>query len=169
MSRRESGVKSASRQDDRCLQGHDCFGAADEVRPAYDDPANWSLMRGAAEVEAKGHGNLTRIEELAAFSKKLPARRVGIAFRVAVSREADIVKQAFDQHGFEVHSACCKMCGLISLPTLWDSGLETVCSPIGQAFLLNHESTDLNSTAGISTGPDMLFAKHSAAPGTTLT
>jgi uncharacterized metal-binding protein len=165
-------VKCATCEDDRCLQGHDCFGVADEVRPAYDDPANRSLMRAAAEVEAEGYGKLTRIEELFAFCKKLPAKRVGIAFCVGLSREASIIEQALEQHGLEVRSACCKVCGLskedLSLPLLRDSGFETACNPIGQAFLLNRESTDLNLIVGLCLGHDMLFAKHSAAPVSTL-
>ena len=165
-------MKCATCEDDRCFRGHDCFGVADEVRPAYDDPVDRSLMRAAAEVEAEGYGKLTRIEELFAFCKKLPAKRVGIAFCVGLSREAGIIEQALEQHGLEVHSACCKVCGLskedLSLPTLRDSGFETACNPIGQAFLLNRESTDLNLIVGLCLGHDMLFAKHSAAPVSTL-
>ena len=165
-------MKCASCEDDRCFQGHDCFGAADEVRPAYDDPADRSLMRAAAEVEVEGYGKLTRVEEMIAFCRKLPVQRVGIAFCVGLRREAGIIEQALEQHGFEVHSACCKVCGLskedLSLPMLRDSGFETACNPIGQAFLLNRESTDINLIVGLCVGHDMLFAKHSAAPVSTL-
>jgi len=129
-------------------------------------------MRAAAEVEAEGYGKLTRIEELVAFCKKLPAKRVGIAFCVGLSREAGIIEQALEQHGFEVHSACCKVCGLskqdLSLPTLRDSAFETACNPIGQAFLLNRQSTDLNLIVGLCMGHDILFTKYSEAPVTTL-
>jgi uncharacterized metal-binding protein len=165
-------VKCATCEDDRCFRGDDCFGVADEVRPAYDDRVDRSLMRAAAEVEAEGYGKLTRIEELFAFCKKLPAKRVGIAFCVGLSREAGMVQEALEQHGLEVHSACCKVCGLskedLCLPRLRDSGFETACNPIGQAFLLNRESTDLNLIVGLCLGHDMLFAKHSAAPVSTL-
>jgi uncharacterized metal-binding protein len=129
-------------------------------------------MRAAAEVEAEGYGKMTRIEELFAFCKKLPAKRVGIAFCVGLSREAGMIQEALERHGLEVHSACCKVCGLskedLSLPMLRDSGFETACNPIGQAFLLNRESTDLNLIVGLCLGHDMLFAKHSAAPVSTL-
>jgi uncharacterized metal-binding protein len=165
-------LKCASCEDDRCLRGDDCFGAADEVRPAYDDPADRSLMRAAAEVEAQGYGKLTRVEELIAFCEKLPVKRVGIAFCVGLSREADIIQQALEQHGLEVHSACCKVCGLskrdLCLPTLRGNGFETACNPVGQALLLNRLSTDINLIVGLCLGHDMLFTKHSAAPVSTL-
>jgi uncharacterized metal-binding protein len=129
-------------------------------------------MRAAAEVEAEGCGKMTRIEELIAFCEKLPARRVGIAFCVGLSREAGMIQEALGQHGLELHSACCTVCGLskedLSLPTLRPSNFEAACNPIGRAFLLNRESTDINLIVGLCPGHDMLFAKHSAAPVSTL-
>jgi uncharacterized metal-binding protein len=165
-------MRCTSCDDDRCRRGEDCFGMREEARPAYDDPIDRPLMRTAAEVEAEGYGKLTRVEELIAFCKKLPALRVGIAFCVGLSREADLVAQALERQGFEVHSVCCKACGLskddLALPRLHEGGFEAACNPIGQALLLNHERTDVNAIVGLCVGHDMLFARHSAAPVTTL-
>lgn len=84
-------MNCATCEDDRCLESHDCFGVAGKGRPAYDDPADRSLMRATAGVEAGGYGKPTRVEELVAFCEKSPAKRAGIAFCVGLSREAGIV------------------------------------------------------------------------------
>ena len=44
----------------------------------------------------------------------------------------------------------------------------TCCNPIGQAKVLADAGTELNVAMGLCLGHDLLFAKHSAAPVTTL-
>ncbi len=74
---------------------------------------------------------------------------------------------------FSVSAVCCKVCGISKA----DFGLERVradnageamCSPLGQAELLNRAGTEFNIVIGLCVGHDALFAKHSAAPVTTL-
>jgi len=43
-----------------------------------------------------------------------------------------------------------------------------MCSPLGQADLLNEAGTDFNIVMGLCVGHDALFCKHSKAPVTTL-
>jgi uncharacterized metal-binding protein len=43
-----------------------------------------------------------------------------------------------------------------------------MCSPLGQAELLNRAETQLNIVMGLCVGHDALFASHSNAPVTTL-
>jgi Uncharacterized metal-binding protein conserved in archaea len=42
------------------------------------------------------------------------------------------------------------------------------CNPIGQALALQAAGTDLNIAMGLCLGHDLLFARHSHAPVTTL-
>jgi uncharacterized metal-binding protein len=43
-----------------------------------------------------------------------------------------------------------------------------MCAPLCQADILNQAGTDLNVMIGLCVGHDALFARHSAAPVTTL-
>ena len=45
---------------------------------------------------------------------------------------------------------------------------EPACNPIAQAHICNRIGTDMNIIVGLCVGHDMLFAKHSVAPVTTL-
>ena len=45
---------------------------------------------------------------------------------------------------------------------------ESMCNPIYQAKLLNHEKTDLNILLGLCVGHDALFFKYAQAPTTVL-
>ncbi|NLW07300.1 MAG: DUF1847 domain-containing protein, partial [Clostridia bacterium] len=45
---------------------------------------------------------------------------------------------------------------------------ETMCNPVGQAYLLNEEKTDFNIVVGLCVGHDALFFRYSKAPATVL-
>jgi len=45
---------------------------------------------------------------------------------------------------------------------------EPACNPVAQAKLLNEAKTDMNIIVGLCVGHDMLFAKYSTAPVTTI-
>jgi uncharacterized metal-binding protein len=45
---------------------------------------------------------------------------------------------------------------------------ETMCNPVFQAKLLNHEKTELNILLGLCVGHDSIFFKYAEAPTTVL-
>jgi len=150
-----------------CRQGKNCTKTATDIdyTPAKD------TMRIASEVESR-YMELTRLEELILFCKKMKFRRVGIAFCIGLSAEARIVHEILTRD-FEVHSVCCKVGGTdkddLGLVKIRDQEAhETMCNPLGQAAILNDEGTELNIIIGLCIGHDILFTEHSDAPVTTL-
>ncbi|NOQ28990.1 MAG: DUF1847 domain-containing protein [Methanosarcinales archaeon] len=150
-----------------CRQGKNCTKTATDIDYA---PAK-KTMRIASEVESR-YMELTRLEELILFCKKMKFKRVGIAFCIGLSAEARIVHKILTRD-FEVHSVCCKVGGTdkgdLGLVKIRDPGAhETMCNPLGQAAILNAEGTELNIIIGLCIGHDILFTEHSDAPVTTL-
>ncbi len=155
-----------------CYQGKDCYGLADRARGAYDG-YELKSMRASGRIEAEHYMKMTRIEELMLYAEAMGMRRLGVAFCVGLSSEARTVADILAKRGFEVHSACCKNCGIdkaeLGVVKLHgDDGKEAVCNPVGQAMCLAECGTEMNIVVGLCVGHDMLFTKHSQAPVTTL-
>ena len=154
-----------------CIEGKDCFGLADSARKGY---GRYELksMRISGKIEAEHYMKKTRLEELILYAEEMGMRRLGIAFCVGLSSEARTVADIFTKQGFEVHSVCCKICGIdkteVGVVRLHgEDGYEAVCDPIGQAMCLAECGTEMNILVGLCVGHDMLFTKHSKAPVTT--
>jgi uncharacterized metal-binding protein len=149
----------------------DCTGKRDHMAHRYEDKHHARIMAASAEVEAEGYANLTRVEELIEFSKKMGYRKLGIAFCVGCAHEAKILQEILARR-FTVESVCCKVCGIgkseFSLKTIRDNPHETICNPLGQAALLNEAGTELNIIVGLCLGHDILFTNNSSAPVTTM-
>ncbi len=154
-----------------CYDGKDCFSLAKEARRTYSKDELKS-MKVSGDIEAEHYMKLTRLEEIILYAQRMKMRRLGIAFCIGLSNEAKVVDRILTSKGFEVHSACCKVCGIdkagLGVRKMHsEKGLEAVCNPIGQALRLNSCQTDMNIVVGLCIGHDMLFAKHSKAPATT--
>jgi uncharacterized metal-binding protein len=154
-----------------CYEGKDCFGLSDEARSGYSEDALRS-MRVSGEIEAEHYMKMCRLEEIMTYAKKMGMRKMGVAFCVGLSAEAELLDGILTSQGFEVHSACCKICGIdkadVGVPKMHgDDGGEAVCNPVGQALRLNQCKTDMNIVVGLCVGHDMLFTKRSEAPVTT--
>lgn len=139
-----------------CLQEAECY-ANRQVRPYVLQPSK------------------TRFVEICEFAEKMGYRKLGIAFCGGLSREAAIVGDLLCERGFEVISAVCKagrspkeLLGLRKEETVHHDEKESMCNPVFQAKLLNHEKTDFNILLGLCVGHDSLFFKYSEAPVTVL-
>ena len=161
------GMKCALCKNKECRQGKNCTDIATEIdyEPALE------TMRAAAEVESR-YMELTRLEELILFCKKMNFKKVGLAFCIGLSEEARIVHRILARD-LEVYSVCCKVGGIdkgdLGLVKIRDPGAhETMCNPLGQARILNAAVTELNIILGLCIGHDILFTEHSDAPVTTL-
>lgn len=149
-----------------CRIDKECFGVTEQTLAEYKGE-NLQIARAASEIEGRYYMQKTRLEEVMLFSNKMGYRKMGVAFCIGLSQEAQILCRLLRKE-FEVVSACCKICGIeksiLKLEKIDPDTSETMCNPIGQAFLLNREKTDLNLICGLCIGHDILFTKHSEAP-----
>ena len=151
--------------------GRDCFGLKEKSVEAYTEEELES-MRVSGRIEADHYMKLTRLEELILYAREMGYERLGIAFCIGFSKEAGLVARILDEAGFQVHSACCKICGIakdqLGVKSMRDEGIESVCNPVGQAMHLGECGTQLNVILGLCIGHDALFTGRSSAPVTTL-
>ena len=108
----------------------------------------------AYKIETEGYNVWPRAQELVEFSKSMHYKRLGIAFCVGLKEETRTLCTILDRHNFSISSVCCS--------------IEGGCNPVGQAVVLNKANTELNVVMGLCIGHDILFAKFSKAPVTTL-
>ena len=117
----------------------------------------------------------TRVEDTIAFAKLMGFRKVGMATCIGLLEETDRLAAILSAQGFEPISVCCKAgsidkraLGLEEKDKVRPGTFEPACNPIAQAEICNRAGTDMNIIVGLCIGHDMLFAKYSKAPVTTL-
>jgi uncharacterized metal-binding protein len=122
-------------------------------------------------VLREGYGKWCRVKEVMEYSRRMGYKRLGIAFCIALRREAKVLHSMLEESGFEVVSICCMAGGPIRSDVGFDlvTGLpKTLCNPLMQAEVLNENGTQLNIMLGLCMGHDVLFIKHSKAGVTPL-
>lgn len=152
----------------------------------YEDEKVWEFARQASIQEGKCYINRhqqpyirqpakPRIVEVCEFARKMHYQRLGLAFCVGLRFEAGIVEKILQSHGFEVVSAICKAgrtlkttIGIQDEEKVFIGTDESMCNPVYQAKLLNHEKVDFNILLGLCVGHDSLFFKYAEAPTTVL-
>ena len=157
-----------------------------EADKEYDRSEIREFARQASRQEAACYANRhqrpyvmqptkTRIVEIYEFAEKMKYQRLGLAFCVGLSREAGIVEEILMGRGFEVVSVLCKAgrtskdrIGIEDEDKIHQGTDESMCNPIYQAKLLNHEKTELNILLGLCVGHDSIFFKYAEAPTTVL-
>ncbi len=145
----------------------------EKIKNIYLEDDNNKLAYNSALVEAEGYCKKTRLEEIVDFANKCNFRKLGVAFCIGLSKEAEILCRILKNNGFNVDSVVCKN-GSIPKEFLKIKDREKVrpgtyepmCNPIGQATFLNIAETDLNILIGLCVGHDSLFIKYSNAPVT---
>jgi uncharacterized metal-binding protein len=117
----------------------------------------------------------TRVEDTIALAKMMGYRKIGIATCIGLLEETRRLCDILQAQGLEPQSVCCKAgsidkleLGLREAEKVRPGSFEPACNPIAQARLLNRMETDMNLIVGLCVGHDMLFAKHSQAPVSTL-
>jgi len=145
-----------------------------EAKERLKDPDKRSMAQDVARTW-KDYCKLTRVEETMLYARLRGFKKLGLAFCVGLSQEAELFTNLLINEGFEVVSVCC-MCGALSSD---DVGLpeedkivpgfrQPMCNPIGQASVLDDNGCELNILLGLCVGDDTLFIKHSQAPVTIL-
>lgn len=139
----------------------------------YSDEENKKLAYCAALTEAEGYGRKTRLEEIIDFAQKCNYKKLGLAFCLGLSKEANVVCKILMDHGFEVESIICKcgsipkeFLGLNDSEKLKPGTHEPMCNPIEQAEFLNKAQVEFNIILGLCVGHDSLFIKYAKAPVT---
>ena len=142
-----------------CRNGKDCFSQTDDHKQLYQEGRLAKLHKAASVVEGRYYGKETRLGEIILFAKELGYKKIGLAFCIGLSEEANIIEEILSKQ-FEVLSVCCKVCGIdkkdFDLVPISSERPEVMCNPAGQAQLLN------------CVGHDAIFSKVSEAPVTTL-
>ncbi len=147
----------------------------EESRSTVADPAIQKMFRGVATTWKDSKLSKDRIEEIMIYARNMGFKRLGLAFCIGLSDQAEVVSAVFEKGGFEMVSACCMTGGFssddVGLPEedkVYREGRQPQCNPVGQALLMNKWKTDLNVLVGLCVGDDAIFIKHSAAPVTVL-
>jgi uncharacterized metal-binding protein len=158
----------------------------DTVTARYHAPAVSEFARLASVQEGECYANRapgpyviqptkTRIQETMEFAAKLGYKKLGLAFCGGLQKEAGMVADIIEAHGFTLASVACN-CGAVPKERIGirdgekvrPGSLETMCNPLLQAEILNRERTELNIVLGLCVGHDALFLKHANAYSTVL-
>ncbi len=117
----------------------------------------------------------TRVEDTIALARLMGWKKIGIATCIGLLAETDQLAAILQAQGLEPQTVCCKAgsidknsLGIAEEDKVRPGTFEPACNPIAQAQLCNRAGTDMNIIVGLCVGHDMLFAKHSQAPVTTL-
>jgi uncharacterized metal-binding protein len=148
----------------------------EEVNRIYrEDPLVSKISCSAAEIEGIYYGRLTRVEEVAAFARRIDAKKIGIATCVGLINEAKSFIKFLDAQGIESYTVACKVgavdkteLGVPEENKINKGKHESACNPILQARILARQKTDLNVIIGLCVGHDSMFIKYSEAPVTYL-
>ncbi|MHA1532040.1 MAG: DUF1847 domain-containing protein, partial [Candidatus Heimdallarchaeota archaeon] len=144
------------------------------ARKKLEDPEILKTSQVAAHVEVTGYMEWPRVQELIVFATKMGYKKLGMAFCIGLKEEAKVLTQILEKNDFEVVTGVCTIGSLqkkeMEIPDqdTFSTAEEVGCNPIGQAYFLNSENTDLNIVVGLCIGHDINFIKHSEAPTTVL-
>jgi len=153
----------------------------DRIQTEYQKPEFKEFARMATVQEAECYQNRKpapyvlqpskcRIQETIEFAKKLDFKKLGLAFCGGLEKEAGMLTDVLEDHGFDVSSVGCNVGGVrkeaigieddqkVKIGTR-----ETMCNPLLQAEVLNEIGTDLNILLGLCVGHDALFLKKARA------
>lgn len=101
-----------------------------------------------------------RIDEILNFARGINFKRIGIAYCITFSYEAQILEKYFSKY-FDVYTVDCKYGRITKKEILGGDSNRVLCNPAGQAHFLNQCNTELNISMGLCVGHDMIFSKHS--------
>ncbi len=144
-----------------------------KVKDLYLIEENHRIAVQSALVESEGYCRKTRLEEIMDFANRCGFKKLGVAFCLGLSKEANLLCRILKHNSFDVESVVCKsgsipkeFLNICENHKLVPVSYEPMCNPIGQAYLLNKAKTDLNIIVGLCVGHDSLFIKYSDAPVT---
>ena len=126
-----------------------------------DDPETARIFQAAAEVEGLFYSQLTRVEEVMVFARRIGARKIGIATCMGLIDEAQAFARILRAKGFEdVCAVACKVgavakerAGIADDVKVHPGCFEPTCNPIMQARILNEAGLRPERDRGPVRGP----------------
>jgi uncharacterized metal-binding protein len=139
----------------------------------YLEPERLAVMKAAdATPFTEDHHKRNRVEELVHFAKSRELRRIGVAFCVSMTKEAQAFGRVLHAAGLEPELVCCRVgaieYGELGLPKAHPERFAAICNPAAQARLLNEAGAQLVVQLGLCVGHDLILQEESKAPVTTL-
>jgi uncharacterized metal-binding protein/predicted Fe-Mo cluster-binding NifX family protein len=128
-------------------------------------PQLQQLMVAALDIGAEPERVLCRVAELSYFCVEMQYRHVGLAFCADLFPESETVVRLLRRF-VRVTPVCCRVGGRRETSGEPEPGMR--CNPFAMAEVLNQAETELNVAVGLSIGCDVIFARLSRAPVTTL-
>lgn len=135
-----------------------------EIVKLYQEKENYDIAKASSKIVMEDYGGKTRLKEMIDFAHEMGYQKIGLAFCVGLSKEADVFNRILVKNGFDVDSLICKL-GSVSRKEIGITNCDVpMCNPIAQAKYLNDQKTDFNIVLGLCVGHDTLFFKYSEAP-----
>jgi uncharacterized metal-binding protein/predicted Fe-Mo cluster-binding NifX family protein len=147
-----------------CLRGQACGRCPQGANAESVNAQLRQLMEVAIDIAAEPERVLCRIAELIYFCVEMHYRHVGLAFCADLLTETETVARLLARF-VRVTAVSCRLGGP------WEQQeyeTSVSCNPFAMARALNDAQTELNVIIGLSVGCDMVFARLSQAPITTL-
>lgn len=180
-----SGPENRPGQPVSCPGSHHGEEIEDAFKHYCGDDEDARLAKVAARVEGLCYQKMpgsqavcarwTRVEDTVALALLMGWKKVGIATCIGLLEETKQLASILEAQGLEAVSVCCKAGSIDKLELgigeedkVRPGTFEPACNPIAQAEILNGSGTDMNLIVGLCVGHDMLFAKYSKAPVSTI-
>lgn len=143
-----------------------------DASPYTHEPTR-AQMLAADQTPFTADGALrNRVEELVAYANSQKMDRIGVAFCVSLTEEAQRLGRILRQQGLQTELVCCRVGAIdydeIGLPKAHPERFAAICNPIAQAKLLNARQVDLVAQIGLCIGHDLMLQRECTAPVTTL-
>ena len=151
-----------------CRSGGTCPGLIPELHCPPPATEHARILDVAIDIAWETERRLCRVAEFVHFCHGMGYEHVGLAFCVELFRETQILTHLLRRY-LQVTPVCCKIGGAqLADAELGEGDRQIACNPVGQAAELNRAGTNINAAVGLCMGCDLLFARHSIAPVTTL-
>lgn len=129
------------------------------------------LVADAAPFDETGRLR-NRVEELLYFAKARGMRKLGVAFCVSMTKEAQALGRILRGASLEAELVCCRVGAIdyeeVGLAKAHPERFAATCNPLAQARLLDEKGVDLVAMMGLCIGHDLILQRESRAPVTTL-
>jgi len=140
---------------------------------SYREPERAATMRAADATPFTEDGRKrNRVEELVHYARGRGYQRVGVAFCVSLTKEAQALGRMLEAGGLEAELVCCRVGAVdfseIGLPKKHPERFAAICNPSAQARLLNSRKVDLVAQVGLCVGHDLILQADCEAPVTTV-
>jgi uncharacterized metal-binding protein len=146
----------------------------EEIFEAYKEPKTHEFYLATKTAGQPGTAPrfTPRLRYVIDLCKKMGYKKIGLAFCVKFTKEADLYSQILRKHGLDVVSVICCNGGFniadFGVPLPSGCEFDAACNPLGQARLMNEQGVEFNLVMGLCAGHDSLFIKNADAMSTVI-